>query len=66
MLALIIQACLLADPAVCKEHQIPVPAASDPTVCAMYAPPHAAKWAGDHPQWAIKRWRCGALTQAAQ
>lgn len=60
MIALIIHACLMNDPSVCKDHQVPIFAATSPTICALYAPPHFAKWAGENPGWSIKRWRCGA------
>jgi hypothetical protein len=26
--------------------------------CTMAAPPYFAKWAEEHPQWQIKRWKC--------
>ncbi|MEO1280837.1 MAG: hypothetical protein AAFV69_03790 [Pseudomonadota bacterium] len=60
MISLIIHACLINDPGVCKDHAIPVLASTTPSSCALHAPPHFAKWSGENPQWAIKRWRCGA------
>ena len=62
MIALIIYACLIADPEVCEDHQIPVLAATSPTICALHAPPHFARWSAKHPGWTIKSWRCGAMT----
>jgi hypothetical protein len=26
--------------------------------CYLYAQPHFAKWAADHPAWEIKKWKC--------
>ncbi|ORE94349.1 hypothetical protein ATO13_09756 [Stappia sp. 22II-S9-Z10] len=28
------------------------------TTCTMRAMPYLAKWAGDHPQYKIKSWKC--------
>ena len=47
MLAIIISACLVNDPNVCKDHKVPL----------MFD-----KWAEDHPDWQIKKWRCGAAS----
>lgn len=66
MIALIIHACLLSDPATCRDYEIPVLASTQPTVCALHAPPHFAKWAEEHPEWTIKRWRCGAMKHDTQ
>ena len=58
MLAIILSACLANDPNVCKDYKIPVTSDLDPTKCAMFAAPHFAQWAEEHPGWEIKRWRC--------
>lgn len=60
MMSLVISACLISDPAVCKEHQVPVRRGGSTRYCTMYAAPWAAKWAVEHPDWKIKRWRCAA------
>lgn len=66
MIALIIQACLINDAAVCQDHQIPILEATTRTSCVMHAPPRFAKWSTENPQWKIKSWRCGVATPAAQ
>lgn len=60
MLAIILSACMANDPGVCKDYKIQLDSDIDPTKCAMFAPPHFAKWAEDHPGWQIKKWRCAA------
>jgi len=59
MLAIIISACLISDPAVCKDYKIPLLSGIDPTRCALYAPAHFGKWSNEHPGWRITKWRCG-------
>jgi hypothetical protein len=63
MLAIILSACLSNDPQVCRYYRIVLNSNSDPTTCAMNAPPHFAKWAEEHPGWMIKRWRCAPSTE---
>ncbi len=58
MLAIILSACLTNDPAVCKDYRIAVNPDLDATQCALYAPPHFAQWAVEHPGWTIRKWRC--------
>ncbi len=60
MLAIIISACLIADPGTCKDHRVPLDMEVDPTRCVMHAPPHFAQWADEHPGWRIVKWRCAA------
>jgi hypothetical protein len=62
MLAIILSACMANDPGVCKDYKIALDADIDPTKCAMYAPPHFAKWSAEHPGWQIKKWRCTAAS----
>lgn len=58
MLAIIISACLVADPGICKDYRVPINQDFDLTKCAMYAPPHFAQWSEEHPGWQVKRWHC--------
>lgn len=59
MLAIIISACLVADPGVCKDYRIPLDLDVDTARCALHAPPHFAQWAEEHPGWVIRKWQCG-------
>ena len=62
MLAIIIQACLVANPGTCKAHHIPIMSGGNTYRCAMRAPAKFARWSETHPGWKIKRWRCGVVT----
>jgi hypothetical protein len=58
MLAIVISACLVTDPGVCKNYRLPLALDIDPAKCALWAPPHFAQWSEEHPGWQIRRWRC--------
>lgn len=58
MVSIIISACLLADPKVCKDYRVPLTENYDAARCYLYAQPHFAKWAAEHPAWDIKKWKC--------
>lgn len=58
MLAIIVSACLANDPSSCKDYRIPLDADIDATRCMMYAAPHIAKWAEDHPGLVISKYQC--------
>lgn len=62
MLAIIISACLISDPNVCKNHKIPLLSGIDSNQCALFAPAHFGKWASEHPGWRITKWRCGSAS----
>ena len=66
MLAIILQACLVTSPGTCQEHQIPIMSGGTTMRCAMIAPIRFARWADQHPNWQIKKWRCGVLTDDIQ
>lgn len=58
MLAIIVSACLVQDPAACKDYRIPLNEGIDPHSCMMHAPPHLAKWADEHPGLVISKFQC--------
>lgn len=62
MIAIIISACMIADPDVCKDYKIPLMIDVDSRMCLVHAPPHFGKWAAENPGWRIVRWRCGAAS----
>lgn len=66
MLAIILQACLISSPAQCEEHKIPIMSGGTTHRCAMLAPVRFARWADSHPDWQIRKWRCGVLTDDAE
>jgi hypothetical protein len=60
MIALIISACMVNDPSVCKDYRIPLSVDIDANSCVMFAPPHFGQWGEEHPNWRIVRWRCAS------
>lgn len=58
MITIVISACLIGDPSVCRDYRLPLMGTFDSRQCAESALPHFAKWAADHPQWEIMRWHC--------
>jgi len=59
MMSVIIYACLISDPSVCREHLIPASNSGSSRHCMAHAPPYVAQWSGRQPQWQIKKWHCG-------
>jgi len=58
MIAIVLSACLISDPSVCRDHKIPLASGPSAARCMMTAPPHIAEWSEKHPQWRIVRWQC--------
>lgn len=58
MIAIVISACLVADPGVCRDYRIPLAMSVSTSNCMMDAQPHFANWAAQHPGWQIQRWHC--------
>jgi hypothetical protein len=67
MIELVILACLMSDPTSCQD--VPLKFSHDATSmreCAMSSQIEGARWAGDHPEWQIKKMSCARPTQSAQ
>ncbi len=62
MLSVILSACLIADPNQCRDFKIPVDFKMPAKYCTAAATPVCARWANEHPQWQIKRWKCQSST----
>ncbi|MCQ0990115.1 hypothetical protein [Jiella marina] len=58
MIDLVLTVCMVANPANCKEERLSYQARATSAQCMMLSSPYVAAWAGDHPQWSVKRWRC--------
>ena len=59
MIELLIVACLIDDPAQCKDIVLTYASESvTPLQCAMGAQPEIAKWITEHPRWQVARWSC--------
>jgi len=59
LVELILTVCLLAQPAVCKDQHIPFLREINVRSCMWQGQLQAVHWLADHPQWRIRRWRCG-------
>lgn len=58
MLAIVVVACLITDPNVCKTDAIPMLVDVPPAACVVGAAPFVARWGAEHPGWRVVRWRC--------
>jgi hypothetical protein len=56
MLAIVVSACLIADPSVCRTDamRVDVP----PAKCMLSAASFVAQWGVEHPSWRVVRWQC--------
>jgi hypothetical protein len=63
MISIIISACLLSDPGVCRDQAIPLDIAASTARCMVTAPPHIAQWSEEHPLWRVVRWQCRPATR---
>ncbi len=60
MIALIVSACFISDPDMCRAFQIPMPDQTNAFACVMSAPPMLPQWAEDHPGWTVTKWSCSS------
>jgi hypothetical protein len=60
MITIILSTCLISDPSVCRDQEIPLFSEVSPMRCVMTAPPHVAHWNEEHPEWRVVRWQCRA------
>jgi hypothetical protein len=63
MIAVILSACLVNDPSVCREYRIPLASNISAMQCLVTAMPHVAQWTEEHPHWRVVRWQCSAARQ---
>jgi hypothetical protein len=63
VIAILLTACLIGEPATCREHKITLHPGISVTQCLMTAPPHLAKWSEEHPGWHVERWQCGSASR---
>jgi len=58
MISIIISACLITDPGICRDYRVPLAMNVGTKGCLYRAQPHLPRWAEEHPKWQIKSWRC--------
>jgi hypothetical protein len=63
---LIVTACLLAHPTVCKDHHIMLQSQGSLRSCVYNAQLYLARWAGEHPGLKIVRWSCAGPNQEGE
>lgn len=62
MFELIISVCMISEPQSCKDvHLTYAGELTSPYQCMRFGQPEMAKWAGSHPKWSIRKWRCGQV-----
>jgi hypothetical protein len=64
MMALVVSACLLGDPAVCRTFRTPVPDQTDAMACTISAQIYLPQWSDEHPGWRIGKWACATAAVA--
>jgi hypothetical protein len=64
MIALVVSACLIGDPAVCRTFRTPVPDETDAIACTISAQAFLPQWNEEHPGWRIGKWACVASNVA--
>ena len=63
MLVIVVSACLITDPSVCKTDAIPMLVGVSPAKCVLGAAPYVARWGAEQPGWRVVRWRCRAASE---
>jgi hypothetical protein len=58
MVELVLLACLLKDPQHCEAFRLPFQEELRMPQCVWRAQFRAAEWAGQHPDWTVKRFTC--------
>ena len=58
MVELVVLACLIAQPTHCETFHIPFAGEMVTPACVWQSQIHAAQWAGEHPEWLVKRVSC--------
>ncbi|MGF7162012.1 hypothetical protein FHS85_003655 [Rhodoligotrophos appendicifer] len=57
-IAIVMTVCAIGTGADCHDENITFEASFSLNQCTMTAQPYIARWAGTHPQWQVKKWRC--------
>lgn len=67
MIELVLAVCMIDQPTQCKDVNLNFEADSvTPQQCMMYGQAEMAKWVEEHPNYQIKKWRCGVAGQMAK
>lgn len=67
MIELIVAVCMIDQPSQCRDVYLNFEGdALTPQQCMMNGQQEMAKWLDDHPNYVIKKWRCGIAGQTAK
>ncbi len=58
MIELVLTVCVVAQPDTCVDQHLLFDWEGSPRQCMMSAPPFVARWAGQHREWFVRRWKC--------
>jgi hypothetical protein len=58
MIEIIVTVCALTQPDQCQEQHLQFAWGGSLRQCMMAAQPYIAEWIGEHPNWAVKKYRC--------
>jgi hypothetical protein len=58
MIELVLTVCAVAQPTTCMDRRLLFDSENTPRQCMMSAPPHIARWADQHREWFVQRWKC--------
>jgi hypothetical protein len=63
MIAIILSACLVGDPGVCRDHRVPLSPEISVIQCMKNASVFLARWSEEHPRWRVVRWQCRPVSE---
>lgn len=64
MLVLVISACMIDNPSVCKDARFTFEETNvTPQQCMFYGQQEMSKWLSEHPNYRIMKWRCDTREQ---
>ena len=58
MIAIILSACLVGEPDVCRDHRVPLAPEISVLQCMKNGSAFLARWNEEHPRWRVVRWQC--------
>ena len=61
MIAIILSACLVGDPGVCRDHRVPLSPEISVIQCMKNASAFLAQWSDD--SWRVVRWQCRPVSE---
>lgn len=67
MIEIVVAVCLIDVPNQCKDVRFTFMAESvTPHQCMQHGQTEIAKWMESHPNWTVRKWRCGPAGQVAK